>query len=894
MELLERSVALTRLAAGLDAARGHGRVVLVSGEAGIGKTILVRTFVEQHVAGVEVLAGACDPLLTPRALGPLHDMAAELRGSPLAAAVATGAREAVFAAFADRLGGRRPSVMVIEDAHWADEATLDFLVFIARRLARLPALVVVTYRDEDPAVERLRAVAGRLPADAVTRIRLEPLSVGAVAELARRAGRRPTGLHALTDGNPLLVTELLRAPDGGVPPTVSDLVVARLAALPDGVRRTVHLLSVVPTTVEPWLAAALQDDDAPAADAHTTGGLLEQRSDGLAFRHELLRRAIEESLPGTVRRAANERILDALEAAADRPVDPARLAHHAREAADRGAVVRHGIAAARRASAMGAHREAVAHYRSVLAGSPDADRSATDADPLLPASDRAELLEGYSVEAYLAGLSEEAVAARLAAVSLREAGDDPLALGEGLRWLSRLHWWDGDRLRAEKAAARAIAVLERCPPGQQLAMAYSTQAQLDMLGHELSRAVERAHQALELARRLGDPETITHALTNIGSALLLDGDSAGRDALEESFALAVAAGMDDHAARAIGNLATIASEVRLGDPVGADLDRALAFVRSRELAGWAQHLLGHRARHELDHGDWTGAEQDALAGLAEDVAGGSRVVDALVPLALVQARRGDPEAADTLERAGDLVSSSLELQWVAPVTAARAEYAWLHGEDGAVRGLVADVLAWAQRADHPWFAGELAFWAHLAGAPFPPPSRMAEPHRLMLTGTPRRAADAWAELGWPYHRALALAGTGADPDALAALALLDGLGARQAAWRLRRDLRRRGVRVPRGPIRTSSANPHRLTVRQLEVLVLLADGLTDAEIAGRLSLSVKTVGHHVSAVLAKTGATSRRRAADEARRLGLVSARDGEPRRRDRESFPIRVPPRRS
>ena len=93
-------------------------------------------------------------------------------------------------------------------------------------------------------------------------------------------------------------------------------------------------------------------------------------------------------------------------------------------------------------------------------------------------------------------------------------------------------------------------------------------------------------------------------------------------------------------------------------------------------------------------------------------------------------------AAGTLQRAAEEVASSLELQWVAPVVAARAEYAWLQAEDGAVRGLVADALAWAQRADHPWFAGELAFWSQLAGAPFPPPARMAEPHRLMLTGAP--------------------------------------------------------------------------------------------------------------------------------------------------------------
>ncbi|HZA83700.1 MAG TPA: helix-turn-helix transcriptional regulator, partial [Actinomycetes bacterium] len=184
----------------------------------------------------------------------------------------------------------------------------------------------------------------------------------------------------------------------------------------------------------------------------------------------------------------------------------------------------------------------------------------------------------------------------------------------------------------------------------------------------------------------------------------------------------------------------------------------------------------------------------------------------------------------------------------------------------------------AVRAGDPWAAGELACWLWRAGALPEGLPVVAEPYRLLLAGDWQAAADAWQERGCPYHRALALAGGDRDEALLEALGLLDGLGARQTAQRLRRQLRRRGnLRVPRGPTRTTAANPAGLTGRQVEVLGLLAEGLTDAEIAARLSLSAKTVGHHVSALLAKLGVGSRRQAAAAARRLGVVPARDGEP-----------------
>lgn len=850
----------------LAATATGGRVVVVAGEAGIGKSALVRRFTERHSADARLLLGACDPLLTPRALGPLHDLGRQTGGRLAALLAAGSSREQLFDALLDELDQKaRAQVVVVEDAHWADEATLDMLVFLGRRMERTKALLIVTYRDDELAVDHpLRAALGRLPPEAVRRVQLEPLSEAAVAELARRAGRPAAGLRALTGGNPLLVTEVLAAGDAGVPLTVRDSVLARLAGLPADAQEVVRLVAVVPTRAELWLLA--QALGSSVVEVEMLAGLLVVDEEAVGFRHELLRQAVESSLSTLGRRELNRRVLEVLASSPEGQVDVARLVHHARGAGDAGAVLRYAPEAARQAAAVAAHREAVGHYRAVL---PHSGR--------LPAPVRAELLEEYSVECYLSGLSAEAVSARRGAVSLREAAGDGEKVGEGLRWLSRLHWWDGSRQEAEAAAARAIAVLETLPPGPQLAMAYSNQAQLDMLAYRAEAAMGWATRAIELARRLDDQETLTHALTNIGSARIHRSDPDGRVDLEEGFEVAVAAGLEDHAARALSNLATNTVEMRDYRHARRDLDRALAFVQGHELAGYTQHVLGHRARMRLDLGDWAGAEQDAHAALAERVQGSARLVDALVPLGLLQARRGDPGAAATLQEATERAYATGELQWIGPAAAARAEHAWLHGEDHRVAEEAAGPFELAVQAAHPWFVGELAFWLQLVGAPVRVPVVVAEPYRLLLAGDWRAAAGAWQALGCPYQRALALACGDQDEALLAALALLDDLGARQTGQRLRRELRRRGnLRVPRGPTRVTAANPAGLTGRQVEVLGLLAEGLTDAEIAAQLSLSAKTVGHHVSAVLAKLGIGSRRQAAAAARRLGVTPDKDGE------------------
>ncbi|WP_181782074.1 ATP-binding protein, partial [Pseudonocardia pini] len=145
-DLLERQDDLDSLLGAVDAVRaGAGRVVLLTGEAGIGKTALVRALRAALDPEVRVLAGACDDLLAPRALGPLRD-AAHGTGGPLERALDTESPDAVFAAALAQLS--RPTLLVVEDVHWADDATLDVLRYLARRIDTVPALLLLTLRDE--------------------------------------------------------------------------------------------------------------------------------------------------------------------------------------------------------------------------------------------------------------------------------------------------------------------------------------------------------------------------------------------------------------------------------------------------------------------------------------------------------------------------------------------------------------------------------------------------------------------------------------------------------------------------------------------------------------------------------------------------------------------------
>jgi DNA-binding CsgD family transcriptional regulator len=229
-------------------------------------------------------------------------------------------------------------------------------------------------------------------------------------------------------------------------------------------------------------------------------------------------------------------------------------------------------------------------------------------------------------------------------------------------------------------------------------------------------------------------------------------------------------------------------------------------------------------------------------------------ISTLIALGRLRARRGDPGALEPLDEALELARTGGHLQRLGHVHAARAEQAWLAGEPERTAEEARAAFPLALEKRHLWFAGELAYWQRKAGELGDAPECIATPYRLQLDGDAAGASEAWTSRGCPYEAARALAEAGDEESLRVAQGVFEQLGARPAAEGCTRALRALGVRGPRPATR---ANPAGLTARELEVLELLGEGLTNAEIAERLVISEKTVGHHVSAILGKLGVRSR-------------------------------------
>jgi DNA-binding CsgD family transcriptional regulator len=860
--LLERSSQLELLEDRARALRAdrHGRLVLIAGEAGIGKTALVRAFCEGQPS-LRVLWGGCDALYTPRPLGPLLDMADEV-GGELEAAVGEGAAPGVVVAeLARELRRGRPAIVVLEDLHWADMATLDVLRMLVRRIAALPALVVATYRDDE--IDRrhpLRLALGDLPLSSVDRIALRPLSLDAVADLAGTTVLDHDELHRRTAGNPFFVTEVLAAEDADMPDTVRDAVLARVARLDESARMLLDAVAVVPQRTELWLLEALAEGDLSGLVACLASGVLRAERDAVGFRHEIARVAVEEMLSPHARVLLHRRALAALATRVGHP-DPARLAHHAEATDDSEAVLRYAPIAGERAALLGAHRQAAEQFARALRYT----------DQLAPGR-RAELLDRLSYESYLIGCIEEAVDARLAAMHEHRTSGDRLREGNAHRWLSRLAWFQGDNAKAEEEARLAIELLEELPHGRELAMAYSNRAQLRMLATDAIGATTWGERAIELAESLGETEIVVHALNNIGTVEVLKGLPEGRYRLERSLELALEAGREEHVVSAYTNLGASSIEVREYVEGDRQLDAGIAYCAERDLDTWLPYMTGHRARSEMDQGNWDAAATMALRVLRDPgLAAPSRIVP-LVVLGRLRARHGDPEAWSPLDQALELARATGELQRLGLVAAARAEACWLAGDVGPVATETDAALALALEHGDRWSAGELHVWRRRAGiADEIDEGSVAEPYRLELAGAGEAAAERWDAIGCPYEAALALA-TSDCPDARQrSLELLQQLGARPAANRVARALRELGIRdVRQGPRATTRENPAGLTARELEVLELVAEGWRNSDIAARLFVSERTVAHHVSAILRKLEVRTRGQAGAEAARRGIL------------------------
>src|SRR5262252_2813495 len=602
MELLEREEFFEELEGILEGvAAGNGRIILVSGEAGIGKTSLVERSPERHKTEARVLWGACDALFTPRPLGPLYDIAPQTQGELLTLLEQQAPRPSIFSAVVDELQKTKaPSITVVEDVHWADEATLDLVKFLGRRISRIKSMLIITYRDDEvPPDHPLRLVLGDLPHRSVARLRLLPLSEAGVNTLAERAGQRIEDLFEVTGGNPFFVTEALASKGAGIPSTVRDAVLSRAARLSPESRAVLEIVSVVPARTQMWLLNDTIRPDVALLEECVSSGILRYEADAIAFRHELARRAMADSLSVHRRQSLHALVLTAL---VNRGSDAllAQIVHHATQADDSAAVLKYAPVAARQAAALSAHRESASHYQMALQYAGE-----------LAQEERATLFEHRSYECFLTDQGEEALQARREAIRIWKQLGNHSREGDNLRWMSRIHWSLGRRMEAETFGNEAVRVLEKLPPGPELAMAYSNRAQLHMLADEREAAVLWGSRAIELARSLGATEILVHALNNVGNAEYHVGNDEGRVKLEESLRLALANNFQEHAARAFTNLGAIALRLRDYKFAMRYLDSCIAYTTERDLL-WAKlYMITWRARAHFQQEKWDKAADDA-------------------------------------------------------------------------------------------------------------------------------------------------------------------------------------------------------------------------------------------------------------------------------------------
>ncbi len=871
--LLERDEPMQQLLVLAEQAKqGRGGLALVSGEAGIGKTSLLQLLRSKIQSKQRVVWGGSDALFTPRPLGPLHDMSASFNPK-IRYLLTEGAQPStLYTLMLEELeNASAGTILIFEDMHWADYATLDLLKFLGRRISMLPTLLVISFRDDEVNGDHpLARVIGELPTDHTARINLQPLTKHAIKTLGLPPGYKIDDLYKVTGGNPFFVSELLsyqHNPDSLIPASIKDAVNARLVRLSSEERSLLETISVIPGAIPLNLLETLVGPSGETLAMACIGRnlLVQDTSETLRFRHELSRLATLARVSTTQQKKLHEKVLDTLLLEFNKQKKPIeaysnldQLVHHAAGAFNSEQVLKFAPTAARTAASLGAHSEAADHLATAL-------RFINNASPELAA----QLYENWAYEAGLAlRIDDDVLDARRHAISLWRALNRPEKVGENLRWMSRLHWYRGEASEASHYADEAIQVLESTPESAEHAMAYSLRSQLHMLNDRMDDAIAWGEKALKLANEYDNVEVEIHALNNIGSALVFRNNPEGISKLERSLALALQEGLHEHAARVYTNLSEYAVDFRNFELAERTLAKGIAYNNQHDLFAWRDYLLGRLALLRMDQGRLQDAQTIAAGVLKSDRLTLLMRLPALSVLAKTQMRLGAQSAHKNFIDALTDALATDEMQYIVPIRLGLIEFSWLNNKTKNALEHLEYLNELGPENMHFWNLGETSVWAHRLDFSLDVSfhQELPQPHQLEIDGNFLAAAQSWKTLGLPFAAALTLMQI-KDPtkiqdafiEAQNLLEPIDGAGGLTKLKSLANDLAMSELLHSnrRGPYKAARNHPLGLTKREQEILQLISKGATNKEIAQVLSRSQRTIEHHVSAILTKLNSNSR-------------------------------------
>ena len=862
--LIEREDALKQFAKATEQLdRGMGGFVLVSGEAGVGKTSLLIEAKELLKHQYQFLWSGCDPIATPRPLGPIYEIAEHVSSQVVNLLEKNAPKIDVFNAFYKEVeNAEKPLILIYEDVHWADHASLGAFEFLARRISFMNCLIVLSFRDDEISEQHpFKQVLDVMPTGSTTEIKLAALSLEGVTQLVIDSQHNIKELYRVTAGNPFFITELLAAQNTlreSIPDSIQDAINFRLIQLSDTERAFLETISLIPDTISTELINQLKGPDGETyAMACVARKLLVIDVKGeFKFRHELARLGTLAGIPAHKQKQLHQDILEALERCSGKKMC-ALLVHHAENAIDSKRVLRYAPEAAKDAAKIGAHLEATSYLATALKFVDDADTELA-----------AQLYEDWAYEAGLTlKIDDEVLEARRHAITLWRALDRKDKVGENLRWLSRLHWYRGEATIAEHFADEAIKIFDNIPAYSEKAMAYSLRSQLDMLNYRMDESIKWGNKALAIEEQHPNPEIRIHALNNVGSAMVLRGNQAGESLLLESMNLAIELGFHEHAARAYTNFSDYCVSYKKLDMAEKIITEGIAYDTSYDLDAWTYYLVGIQSRLRLEQGRLEEAETISHGVLKLSHLSLLMQLPAVIVLARAKIRLGNSDYKNYLTESLDNAFATDELQYIIPARFGAIEAAWLEGNNNNAYEHIKFLTDLdATEMDH-WQCGELATWIHRFNFDLDWTSalELPQPYELELANNYIYAAEKWLSMGLPYNAALVLLQTKKEDATEAfpkAYKILDSLKSKAAISKLHDKAKEYRLlsklpKTKRGPYEATRQHPVGLTSKEQEVLKHMVDGASNLDIAEQLSRSKRTIENHVASILSKLHVTNR-------------------------------------